>query len=180
VSGPARPGPDEYTPYYARYVSLVPAGDVVAHLRCAGEVTRGVAGALTEEQLDHRYAAGKWSARAVLSHLADTERVMAFRMLWAARGGEGALLGFDQDRWAAVTASHLAARPLLVADLEAVRAATLTLAATLGPDAWTRRAAVGGAAMSARAFLYVIAGHELHHRAVLAERYGVGTADTAS
>lgn len=32
-------------------------------------------------QVEYRYAPGKWSIKEVLGHIADTERVMAYRLL---------------------------------------------------------------------------------------------------
>ena len=41
---------------------------------------------MTDEQARFRYAPDKWSLKEVLGHIADTERVMSYRMLRIARG----------------------------------------------------------------------------------------------
>ncbi len=174
-----RPRAGEAPPYFERYLALVPDGDVLNHLARQGKSTRRLAAGLAEAALDRSYAPNKWSVRAVLAHVVDTERVMAYRVLWAARTDGQALPGFDQDLWAASSAGTLPRGPLLAAELGAVRAATLSLAATLAPAAWTRRVEIAGKSLSARALLYVIAGHELHHRSVLAERYDLRDPDLA-
>jgi hypothetical protein len=107
----------------------------------------------------------------VLGHVADTERVMALRLLWGARSDASPLPGFEQDAW--VAAADASAIPLhrVAANLAATRQATLALAQTLSDAQWLGTATVGGRNMSARALLYVIAGHELHHQNVLRQRY---------
>ena len=169
---PGRPECSEYPPALARYVALVPDGDARAHLAAQGRATRDALRRLPEGSGAARYAPGKWSVAEVCGHMADTERVMAARMLWALRGGGGTLPGFDQD---AFVAAARGSRPLaaVVEDLGAVRAATLALADGAPDDAWLRRCRVDEEAVSARALLYVIAGHELHHRAVLRDRYAL-------
>lgn len=59
----------------------------------------------------------------------------------------------------------------LLAEWRTVRAAIVVLLRSLPPEAWLRRGEANGAACSVRALAAIIAGHELHHRAVLEERY---------
>lgn len=170
---PPQPTPDEYPPAFGRYVALVPAGDVLAGLARSGQaVVRALSG-LSEGEAGAAYAPGKWSVKAVAVHVADTERVMALRLLWAARRDPAPLPGFDQDAWSANARPDGRAIADVAADLAAVRAATLALAAGLDAAAWRGASTVDGRRMGAAAILYVIAGHELHHRGVLAQRYGL-------
>ena len=67
-----RPDSTEYGDYYARYVDLVPDGDVLKTLeRQIGETSR-LLGSLDEEKGEHRYAPGKWSIKEVVGHLIDS------------------------------------------------------------------------------------------------------------
>lgn len=170
---PSRPTPDDYPPYFGRYVDLVPPGDVLQGLARTGEGTARALSLLSETEAGAAYAPGKWSIKAVAAHVADTERVMALRLLWAARRDPAPLPGFDQDAWSACARPDGRAIADLAADLAAVRGATLTLAAGLDAPSWRGACTVDGRAMGAGAIVYVIAGHELHHRAVLARRYGL-------
>ena len=165
---PARPAASEFAPFYARYVGLVPEAPLLDTLRAQPDAwERLLAGADPAAT----YAPGRWTVGQVLTHVADTERVFAFRMLWFARGGD-ALPGFDQDAWAEV------ASPASVADelaaFRSARAATVALAESLGAEAWSRTGVASGHAMSARGAAYVLAGHVLAHAEVLRERYGLG------
>jgi len=167
----ARPGADEAEGYLWTYIDRVPDGPVADLLVTQGRETAALLDALPREAGARRYAPGKWSLAQVVAHMADTERVFAFRMLWALRGDDEPLPGFEQDAWTAAAGTQ--ARPLdaVTEDLRAVRAATATLVRGAHDEAWLRRVRLPAGGISARALAYVIAGHELHHRAVLAERY---------
>ena len=166
-----RPAADEFPEYYARYVALVPDGDIAGTLSGQLEATLAPVAALSEEQALHRYAPGKWSIKEVLGHVADAERVFAYRLLRFARADATPLPGFEENDY--VPAGRFDDRPLadLVTELRAVRVATLALARGLPPDALDRRGTASGGSFTARGTLWIIAGHELHHRGVLRERY---------
>jgi hypothetical protein len=82
--------------------------------------------------------------------------------------------GFEQDDY--VRNGPFAHRALsdLVEDLIAVRRATLSLLRNLDEAAWTRRGTANQNEVSVRGLAYVIAGHELHHRRILEEKYFAG------
>jgi hypothetical protein len=152
----------------------VPSGDVVARLRRQIAETAALLRPLDETQARHRYAPGKWRVIEVLGHLADTERVMAYRALRVARGDETPMAGFDENVY--VPAGEFERRPIsdVLAEFEAVRAATVALLGGLPEAAWTRWGVANGQRVTVRALAHIIAGHELHHVDVLRTRYGVG------
>ena len=81
------PAPDEFAPFYASYVARVanvatPLEELVAQrARLLGFLSP-----LSDEQASFRYAPGKWSIKELVGHLADGERVFAYRMLRIGRG----------------------------------------------------------------------------------------------
>ncbi|WP_426450952.1 DinB family protein [Paenibacillus sp. S-38] len=167
----AKPEQNEYNAFYAGYISQVPEGDVSLHLtEQLGKTARLVAG-LTETQALHRYAEDKWSIKEVLGHIADTERVMSYRLLRVARGDTTALPGFDQDLF--IRGASFDEWPLqrLADELAAVRQSTLSLISGLSSADWLREGTASGYPVSARALAYIIAGHELHHLRIIQERY---------
>ncbi len=170
----ARPDPSEYAPYFGRYIDLVPTGDLLAHLDAQAQESAAWATGLTDAQAAHRYAPGKWSVREVVGHVADTERIFAYRALRIARGDATPLPSFDENAYA--EHAGFDARPMadVAAEFAAVRAASIALLAGLPEAAWTRSGTVSGGPMSVRALACLLFGHAAHHRAVLAERYAVG------
>jgi uncharacterized damage-inducible protein DinB len=167
----ARPLADEYIPYYGKYISLVPEGDLVETLRKQIAETLSLLRTIPEERASHRYAAGKWSIKEVVGHMADVERIMAYRALRIARADATPLPGFDENAY--VPAANFDARPLasLAHEFGEVRRATIAFFETVDPDAAARRGWANNNEISARALAYIIAGHERHHVGILRERY---------
>lgn len=167
----ARPTASEYAPYYDRYISLVPAGDVLQHLNAQINSTLAVLRGISEAQSLRRYAPGKWSIKEVLGHVCDSERVMSYRALCLSRGDQTPLPGFEQDDY--VKAANFDARAWadLIGEFEIIRAATVSLFRGFETAATERLGTANDTAVSVRALAYIIAGHERHHLKVIQERY---------
>lgn len=168
-----RPEPGEYGDFHAGYIAAVPAGDIRETLRRESANAAAFYGAIPAARASHAYAPGKWTIREVVAHLADSERVFAYRALRFGRGDRTPLPGFDQELW--VPHSHGATRSWtdLLADFAAVREASLHLFASFAPGDWARRGEASGVEVSVRTLAWVLTGHELHHRKILVERYGL-------
>jgi|SRR5262245_18611180 len=166
-----KPETTEYAPYFARYISLVPEGDLLATLENQNEATLKLLRSLSEEKGGYRYAPGKWSIKELVGHLIDTERVFAYRALCFARDDKTPLPGMEQDdfvRGADFDSIRLAD---LADEFAAVRRSNLYLFRHFNREAWLRRGTASGNEMSARAAAFIIAGHELYHLDVLKTRY---------
>jgi hypothetical protein len=167
-----RPGPGEYADYASQDISAVPGDDAVEALEQLSEETVALFHALAEPATRGlTYARGKWTLKEVLGHLVDDERVFAYRLFCLARGEEGELAGFEENRYAAHAESEGRSLDELLTEYGAVRAATLALLRTLSPAAWARRGRVNGYTASVRGLAFHIAGHELHHLRIVRERY---------
>ena len=166
-----RPGSDEAAEYYAGYISQVPDGDVLATLQDGLERLPDLLGRLSEERSLHRYAEGKWSAREVLAHINDCERLFAFRAFWFARGFDSPLPGFDQEVANQFAAADGRSWGSHVAEFRDIRTATLDLLGTLPSSAWMRRGVASEVPFTVRALAWIMAGHAAHHVRVLQERY---------
>ena len=169
----APPAADEYGPYYGRYIEAAraAASDVADLLERQLDEIAEVFAEFGEARAEHRYAPAKWSVKEVAGHLADGERIFAYRALRAARGDRTPLASFDENAYVAM--GGFARRPLagLVADLLAARRSTLGLVAGLDEAALERRGVASGMEFSVRAVVYILAGHVAHHLSILRERY---------
>jgi len=167
----ATPGASEYAPYYGRYITLVRGNDIIAALEEQPRETQALLSDLSEEQGDHRYAPDKWSIKEVLGHVIDVERVFSYRALRFARADQTPLPSFEQDDYVRNASFADARLADLLDEFVSVRRATVWLFRSLSPEAWMRRGVASGNEITVRAAAYVIAGHELHHRRVLQEKY---------
>ncbi|MBI3209092.1 MAG: DinB family protein [Candidatus Solibacter usitatus] len=165
-----RPDSSEYSPYYGRYISLAP-DDVMEALQSELRITLSLLDSIREERADYRYAEDKWSIRQVVGHLIDTERVFAFRALWFGRNDPTPLASMDQDLFMRDAGFDNVPLRELAAEFASVRDATIHLFRNMPEAAFSRIGKVQDAHMSVNALAYMIAGHEMHHRAILRDRY---------
>ena len=159
-----RPLPGEFAAYAAEDIAHVSGDDAVAALAIQAERVLELLSNLDDAAVEGvTYAPDKWMLKDVVAHLADDERIFAYRILCLARRDGRALEGFDEKKYA--TAARAERRPwaAIVADYAAVRHATLTLLEGLSPDAWMCRGIVNGYDASVRGLAFHIAGHELRH-----------------
>lgn len=168
-----RPGSDEYNPYYARYVDLVPDGDIVRTLRAQFSITTRLLESVSPEQELYRYAEGKWSIREVVGHLIDIEAMFTGRVLWIARQPELELPGMDHDLWVARCGATEREMADLIETWGVVRDFTVAILESLPPEAWGNRGIASGSPVTVRALPWMIAGHARHHRELLRRDYGV-------
>ena len=166
-----RPQPGEYDAAVAEYVGRVPAGNILDHLRVQQNETLSLLAPLTDARADFSYAPGKWSIKQVVGHMSDVERVMAFRALWFARNPRTGLPGFDENIFVDAGGFTLRTLDNLLDEFRIVREATVTFFSNLPREHFTRGGEANDHFVSVRGLAYIIAGHELHHRAILRERY---------
>jgi uncharacterized damage-inducible protein DinB len=166
-----KPEPNEYAPYYARYISLVEGDDILTALKQQAPKTVALLSGCKHADEDFRYAAGKWSVKDVLGHVVDTERIMAYRALRIARNDKTPIEGYEQDDYVKYAPFGQCKLAALLEEFITVRRATVPLFQNLDEAAWTRRGVANKNEVSARALAYIIAGHELHHRRILKEKY---------
>lgn len=171
LSIPARPSATEYNAYYQPYISEVAEGKLLDFLAEQQASTARLLASIPEAKAGYRYATGKWSIKEVIGHLADAERVFAYRALRVARADATPLPGFDENAW--VPPAQFDRRPLadIAAEFSAVRSATLALFGSFDDAAWARLGTASTYPISARAIGWIVAGHERHHLRVLRERY---------
>src|SRR5579863_7792602 len=128
----SRPAPGDYAPYAEQYVVLVSGDDILGALGNQLKQTTTLFSGRSERDGNFRYAPDKWSVKEVVGHIADSERIFAYRALRFARGDQTPLQGFEQDDY--VRGAGFGARKLadLVEEYADVRQASLALFRTLG------------------------------------------------
>lgn len=167
----SRPQSDEYPPYYTQYISKVIGDDLFAAMQTTHRETQTLLGSLSDEQLQYRYAEGKWTIKDIIGHLIDAERIFAYRALRFARKDTTDLAGFDENSY--VPASNANERSIhdLLAEFTVVRAATFALFKSFSEEMLTLSGTANNNPISVRALAYITGGHEMHHLAVIKERY---------
>ncbi|HEX7680176.1 MAG TPA: DinB family protein [Thermoanaerobaculia bacterium] len=166
-----RPQAGEFGSFYQRYIDLASEEDVVAALDAQSQETAALLGALSEEQASQRYAPDKWSIKQLVGHMADSERIFAYRALSIARGETKPLPGFDQDPYVANSGADDRSISDLAGELATVRCANVMMLRALPEEAWRRIGTASDNPITVRAIAFIILGHERHHVRILRERY---------
>lgn len=168
-----RPQPGDYAAFYQPYLdATAPLDDAHELLARQSDVLAYMA-TWPEDKAAHRYADGKWSVVEVVGHMADTERVFVYRLLRIARADSTPLSGFDENAWQLEAGFGARTLASVVAELRAVRMASLALIRSLDEAAIEREGVANGKRVTARALVWLVAGHFAHHAGILRDRYGV-------
>lgn len=166
-----RPLRGEYNPYYESYLNLIPAGDVVETLQVEKENTINLLSGLSEDDANFRYGPSKWSIKEVIGHISDTEKIMSYRLLRIGRGDTTPLAGFNENDFVLAADFDKFTVHELLDYFHMTRNATISLLKTMSPESLTRVGNANQSETSARAIAYIIAGHEIHHRQIIKDRY---------
>jgi hypothetical protein len=169
-----KPQPGDYAPPFQTYVDDAAAkGDDALAVLEGQQAMLDAMASWPESKAGHRYADGKWTVREAVGHIADAERIFTYRLLRIARGDATPLPGFDENAYQRVAGFEQ--RPLgsVVAELRAVRQATLPLIRSLDVAALEREGTASDKRATVRGLVWVTAGHFQHHADILAQRYGM-------
>lgn len=124
---------------------------------------RGVTG-MSEQQFSTREKPGKWSARQLLAHLADSELVGAFRFRMILAHDRPGLPGYDQDAWAGSLGYETADVPASLDTFAALRRANVRLLQSTTAEQRERFGIHSERGPESLGFLIKIyAGHDLVH-----------------
>jgi hypothetical protein len=138
----------------------------LAAMRESVERVRVLTGAWTTAHFERSYAPGKWSARQIFIHLAQTEMALGNRARMALVIPGYAAQSFDQDQWIA-RESHLSGPDAVDAFLAMARM-NLVLFDSLSPS--DRQIALTHpeyGSLTVDWIIHQLAGHQRHHLAQL-------------
>lgn len=164
-----QPQPNEYPQWAKNYIDQV-SGNIMEVLEMQATEWPEFINSL-EHKADYAYAPGKWTIKELAGHAIDTERILVYRLTAFARNEQAALPGFEEDDY--VANAHFSDRSLssFAEEFSLLRKANLYLFSSLLEDELDHIGTASGRQISARALLYVIAGHLIHHTRIIKERY---------
>jgi hypothetical protein len=166
-----RPEASEYPPRYGRYLDLVPETNLPTALLGQLADSTALFNVIPDQLHSHRYEEGKWTIVEVLGHILDTERILGYRLLTCARGGEARFTRADENAY--VRNAEFANRPLrnLLEEFANLRRSHVLMLGGLPPAAWNRTGMMADSEVSVRAMAYLMLGHERHHLEIIRTRY---------
>lgn len=161
----------EYGAYYAQYVANVKTDDLLAALASGLLELTAFYEQIPADKQEYRYEAGKWTPKEILLHLIDCERVFMYRAMQIARSSNVDLEGFDQDEFVANSDANARTMDSLIKEYIAVRTASIQFMQTCDEATLLKQGRASNSPLSVRAAAYITRGHEMHHIAIIKERY---------
>ena len=146
------------TPYTAK----LEGKDPIAAMRETPERIRGVAAVWSPQQFDRSYAPGKWTARQILIHLAQSELALGTRARMALSTPNYVAQAFNQDDWLARDSS-LNGKEALDAFLAVATMNRAMFESLSAADRQIRLQHPEYGALTVEWILYQLAGHQIHH-----------------
>jgi hypothetical protein len=161
----------EYHPYFKSYIENVSNVSLLEALEQGFRKSSEFFKNIPEEKVEYRYAEGKWTPKEILLHLVDAERVFCYRALQFSRSLNVSLEGFDENEFVNNSRANSRSLENILSEYNAVRKATIILFKSFENDVLKRCGKVNGTLVSIAAIGFILAGHEIHHRNILIERY---------
>lgn len=168
-----KPQQNEYAPFFENYVSLGfdKAATINETLSASLVDFKDLLTALPKEKQLFAYDKGKWTIKELISHMIDTERIMAYRALRIARNDKSDLLAFDENNFVAHSNAIEIPYTALIQEFSLVRKSTIAMYKSFNSELLQRIGTASGATLSVNALGYIISGHVLHHLDIIVERY---------
>jgi hypothetical protein len=166
-----RPDLTRVPPFYHGYISKVEEEDLMTSFHNQSPRMFEFLGAIPENKHDYAYAEGKWTVKQLVQHMADAERVFAYRALSFARNDENSLPGFDENAWAAESHASLRNWNDLLEEFRAIRRSTEYLFSSFNMEQFEATGKANNNSIYVLGLGFICVGHCHHHLGILKERY---------
>ena len=153
-------------PPTTRYSHYLGDLEPLATMRRNADRLRALVGNWTPEQFERRYAAGKWTARQIVTHLAHTEMALGTRARMALSTPNYAAQPFDQDPWVA-RESRVSGQEAVDVLVALVRFNAALFEALSTADRETGMSHPEYGTITVDWIIHLLPGHQLHHLAQL-------------
>lgn len=156
--------------FFDRYINLVEDQTVTEALEQTSLTFHQILDSLALLK-DTVYAPDKWPAKEIIQHCIDTERILSYRALRFARNDKTQLPGFDESLFARHTLATRRSIPDLLNEFSLVRKSTQIMFSNFDSEMLLRKGICFDREVSVLSLGFIIAGHPIHHRYILEERY---------
>ena len=161
---------DEYDQYYHQYVSKFRNAKFFEGFADQVEVLQGLLGGLSPRLVDAIHEPYSWSLKQVVGHLIDCERIFSTRLLRISVGDEAPSPGINQNIYVDAFDFSQVTMDCLLAEFSHLRLANVFLAKRMSEEALARRGVASEKEVSAKANLFILAGHVEYHVEIIRKR----------
>jgi hypothetical protein len=156
---------------FDNYINQVKGNNILAILEELKDTTSELLKSIDEKKSMYAYAEGKWTIKEIIGHLADSERVFAYRALRFGRNDKTVLSPFEQDDYIAAGNFNNRSIDSLAKEFRLIRESNIELFKSFGKKELERHGFSGKTEFTVESLLYIIAGHEIHHIKIIKEKY---------
>jgi uncharacterized damage-inducible protein DinB len=157
--------------YYDRYINLVADVEIAQAFDDSIRQLDEPDANLLEKISDRENAHGKWTAKEILQHVIDFERILTYRTLLFARREGTIPQSVDQDRLAANLNAEKRSIESLIAELKVVRLSTKALFDSFDEETLLGKGTNWKYEISILALGFAIIGHQIHHLNIIKTHY---------
>jgi uncharacterized damage-inducible protein DinB len=161
----------EYAAYYKPYIQAIGEVVLLEELENSLQHFLDFLNSIPVEKQEYRYAEGKWTAKEIIQHLIDAERIFTYRALRFARNDKTDLAGFEENEYANQARANERTFKELMEEFKVVRLATLYLFKSLDEEELMRTGIALDNSFTVRAIGFITIGHQKHHQRIILERY---------
>jgi len=162
---------ESYPPYYEEAYKKLPTNfpllqllsDRIKYIEFYREIP--------DSQWTYSYAEGKWSIKKLVRHILDAELIFCFRALSTVRGEQKSLMGWDPDAYTETIDESSLIKDSLLTSLKLQMRLTLDLFTSFSNVDLKKIANANGFDTEVAAMGFSIIAHEMHHRAVISDKY---------
>jgi hypothetical protein len=151
-------------PYVQRLLTDLGDRDPISVLETSVREFEALIAGIADHDIRRREQPGRWSIIQVLSHLADSEVVQAYRLRMVLAHDKPTIQAYDQDAWATRLRYDETDPTTVLSDLRTLRAANLRLVRSLSGE---ERSRIGlheeRGPESISHMLRLLAGHDIFH-----------------
>ncbi len=157
--------------YFDRYINLVADVELPQafddSIRQLDELDKN----LLKKIGDTKPAPNKWTAKEIIQHVIDFERILSFRAMLFARREGSIPQSVDQDRLAKNMRAEKRLIDSLIAELKAVRASTKAMFDSFDEEMLLAKGTNWKYEISVLAMGFAVLGHQIHHFKIIEENY---------
>ncbi len=166
-----KPQTTEYDPFYQGYIDQVIDKDIVPYLKEQKTEIEQFLQSLPADKIEYAYGPDKWTIKQVVRHMIDAERVFAYRLMSIARGEKKNLPGFEEKDYVSNANDSGNKFEYLIGEFVSLRSSNILMIQNLPDHCLEYLGSANDCPASARALVFIMAGHAAHHINVIKERY---------
>lgn len=161
----------EMPEYFDRYINQTANVELSKAFDDGIEYLNNLDQNLLEKIGDKRYAPDKWTAKEVIQHVIDWERILTFRALLFARKEDSVPQGIEENLLAQNMKTEKRTVENLIEELKIVRLSTKAMFESFDDETLQNIGVNWKHEISVLAMGFAIAGHQNHHFGIIEERY---------